>query len=65
MAGPDLATTTLEVKNRLSHVSGSLHKLATEPGIVFADPKWLLLSIHLNIAELQEAAHVVRRAWFP
>lgn len=58
--GPDLATTTLEVKNRLSHVSGSLHKLAAEPGLIFADPL-----IHLNIAELPETGPLVRRAWFP
>jgi hypothetical protein len=31
MTGPDLAQATLEVKNRLSHDSDSLHKMATEP----------------------------------
>jgi hypothetical protein len=60
----DLATTTLEAKNGLCYVSGSLRKLATVPGLIFSDPNWVLLSIHLNIAELREVVHVVRRAWF-
>jgi hypothetical protein len=64
MVPPDPATVTLDVKNRLSQVEGSLHRLSAEPGLIFSDPRWVLLSIHLNIAELQEAAHVVRRAWF-
>jgi hypothetical protein len=41
MVPPDPATVTLEVKNRLSHVSGSLHRLSTEPGLIFSDPKWV------------------------
>jgi len=34
--------------------SRSLHKMANAPGSIFADPKWLLLTVHLNIAEPQE-----------
>ena len=63
MAGPDLAT--LEVKNRLSHVAGGLHKIRHGAGSNLLGPEGVVLSIHLNIAELQEAAHVVCRAWFP
>jgi hypothetical protein len=42
--------------NAAFYALASLHKLATEPGLIFSDPKWVVLSIHLNIAELQEAA---------
>jgi hypothetical protein len=44
MVPPDAATVTLDIKNRLSHVEGSLHRLSAESGLIFSDPKWILLS---------------------
>jgi hypothetical protein len=60
----DLAAITMDVKNMLDRVSGSLHAIAVEPGLIFSQPKGTLLHMYLAKTQLEAAMQIVQGAWF-
>jgi hypothetical protein len=60
----DLAAITMDVKNMLDRVSGSLHAIAVEPGLIFGQPNGTLLHMYLAKTQLEVAMQIVRGAWF-
>lgn len=60
----DLAAITMDVKNMLDRVSGSLHAIAVEPGLIFSRPKGTLLHMYLAKTQLEAAMQIVQGAWF-
>jgi hypothetical protein len=61
----DRAAVTMDVKNRCDHAAAALHAIATEPGLIFADPKTVLLNLYSTLQEIEAATQIVRGAWFP
>jgi hypothetical protein len=61
----DLQATTREVKHRLERVIVNLEAVVQQKDPIFQDPRNVFFEISLAAYEIEGAAHVMRRAWWP
>jgi hypothetical protein len=61
----DLLAATKEVRLRVERVLTNLEPITQQRGPILADPRAVWLDVTLSIVELESAAIVVKRAWWP
>ena len=61
----DLAAMTRDVKTRCEHAATHLDSVAQIKDPIFPDPRMVWLSVTLSIHELEAAASIMKRAWWP
>jgi len=61
----DLGAMTKDVRARCEHAAANLESVTQNKEPIFADPRMVWLSITLSIHELEAAASVMKRGWWP
>jgi hypothetical protein len=61
----DLAVTTKYIKLRIERVLANLEPISRQRDPILADPRAVWLDITLSIHELETAASLMKRAWWP
>ena len=61
----DLRATTRDVKLRIRRVIGELEAIEQQEDPVFAQPRDVLLDLHLAAHQLEAAIDRMRGAWWP
>jgi hypothetical protein len=61
----DLAVTTRDVKTRIERVLTNLEPITQQREPILSDPRAVWLDITLSIHELEAAATLMKRAWWP
>jgi hypothetical protein len=61
----DLAVTTKDIKLRIESVLANLEPVTQQRDPILADPRAVWLDITLSIHELETAASLMKRAWWP
>ena len=61
----DLVVTTKELRLRVERVLANLEPITQPRDSILADPRAVWLGITLSIHELEAAASLMKRAWWP
>jgi hypothetical protein len=61
----DLVVTTKDLRLRIERVLANLEPITQERDPVLADPRAVWLDLTLSIHELETAASLMKRAWWP
>jgi hypothetical protein len=61
----DLVVTTKELRLRVERVLANLEPITQQRDPILADPRAVWLDITLSIHELESAASLMKRAWWP
>jgi hypothetical protein len=61
----DLVVTTKELRLRVERVLANLEPITQQRDPILADPRAVWLDITLSIHELEAAASLMKRAWWP
>jgi hypothetical protein len=61
----DLEAMTRDVRNRCARASGNLEMIATNKDPIFTDPRQVMLELILAQHEIEAAAMIMKKAWWP
>jgi hypothetical protein len=61
----DLMVTTKDIRLRIERVLANLEPITQKRDPILADPRAVWLDITLSIHELEAAASLMKRAWWP
>jgi hypothetical protein len=61
----DLEAMTRDVRNRCARASGNLEMIAASKDPIFPDPRQVMLELILAQHEIEAAAMIMKKAWWP